>query len=372
MKLSIKGTELAMDWGCWHEISTILLPKQAFMSNFASQQLEKTKALLHENGIDFPDDFPESEDESSEDESSEDTSSEDKNSEDKLVQLQHAQLSKDKALQYARKDSSAEKILWFLFGKIFGDTLEQRPAKQGKTEKFKIVSDVSSIGIDPTLVRTTRPCGVDCDQLSERCRNELDTLTGRTAQANVRKMLDSCIFDYVEVREILDIRNPAKLFAIPGEKVYGVFANQDFNAGDPVMCYAGYLMDNDVSEVENGYLFEVKSEYYLEGNDGFVPDMFINGKESVAGLINDALSLGCTARRNANLTTEDSFDPDTNNPMILLVAKTKISKGEELLYSYGDIYWRVMLKVLMQKHASFALQAEDQNNTLLEQLSYDF
>ena len=68
-------------------------------------------------------------------------------------------------------------------------------------------------------------------------------------------MLNEDINDRVEVREILDIRNPAKLFALPGTKAYGVFAKRDFEMDEPVLLYGGYLMDNDDEfEVFDAYL----------------------------------------------------------------------------------------------------------------------
>jgi hypothetical protein len=77
------------------------------------------------------------------------------------------------------------------------------------------------------------------------------------------------------------------------------------------------------------------------------PQLFIWGKDSVAGKINDSLSVGATEKRNTNLRAWIHFDPATHNPQLVFYALCEIQEGDELLYSYGAGYWKFMWKSLM-------------------------
>jgi hypothetical protein len=349
---------LSIDRGGWHKISTQTLPRLVFMSNVAAQRLARIKFSLFENNIPYPEE-PVFNDEIAAD-----------HDHHKSAKLLHTSLSRDKALEYSKEDVSEFGTLSFLYQLIFcknGDS--ERPTKQVKLDLYRAVSDFESIGINPTLANATRPTGALQHKLSQRSRDILDGLDPMQARCRkVKAMLDSSILDYVQVREILDTRNPAKLFAIPGQKVHGVFANRDFDEGDPVMCYAGYLMDNDLSKVDNAYMFDIQSDLYYKE----LPEMIISGEESIAGLINDAVSLGGTEIRNYNLVPVDTFDPETKNPMILLRATRKIHKDEELLYSYGEKFWKYIWKDLIQEHSKFIIKTEQHIKQLENLLDYDF
>jgi hypothetical protein len=349
---------LSIDRGGWHKISTQVLPRLVFMSNVAAQRLERIQGSLSENNIPYPNE-PTLKNESAADHDHHDH-----------AKLRQISLPRKKALEYVKEDASEFGTLSFLYHLMFGkDYVSQRPTKQVKKELYRVVSDFARIGINPTLANATRPTGALENKLSRRSRTILNSLNPTQAHCGkVRAMLDSSMLDYVQVREILDTRNPAKLFSIPGQKVHGVFANRDFDEKDPVMCYAGYLMDNNLSKVDNAYMFDIQSDLYCEE----LPEMIISGECSIAGLINDAVSLGGTEIRNYNLVPEDTFDPETKNPMILLRATRKINKGEELLYSYGEKFWKYIWKDLMQEHSKFIMKTEQHIKQLENLLDYDF
>jgi hypothetical protein len=328
------------------------------MSNVAAQKLTRIQASLSENNIPYPEETIFNNGIAADHDHHSST------------ELLRTSLPRDKALEYAKEDGSEFGTLSFLYRLIFGkDCASQRPTKKLKKDLYRVVSDFDSIGINLTLANATRPTGAIENKLSQRSRDILDGLKPMQAHCGkVRAMMKSSILDYVQVREILDTRNPAKLFAIPGHKVHGVFANRDFDEGDPVMCYAGYLMDNDLSKVDNAYMFDIQSDLYCKE----LPEMIISGEESIAGLINDAVSLGGTEIRNYNLVPVDTFDPETKNPMILLRATRKIYKGEELLYSYGEKFWKYIWKDLMQEHSKFIIRTEQHIKQLENLLDYDF
>ncbi|KAG7366131.1 hypothetical protein IV203_028801 [Nitzschia inconspicua] len=249
-----QGVELSMNWGGWYKISMKELPRMVFMSCVAAQLLADTKLLLQQEGIPYP----------------EQTETKVSNGDvDKMLcRLQHSILSAEKAQDYANRFASNNRAIALLYQITFGEGSEINSNPQNeRTETFKIVSDFASIGIDPELCSTRRPETLEL--LSKKTRQKLDKKNSKKEDWKVRRMLDSKVLDYVEVREILDIRNPAKLFgAPPGEKAHGVFAKRDFEEGDPVLCYAGYLVDHDkTSLVDNAYVFAVQTDEYLNRKD---------------------------------------------------------------------------------------------------------
>ena len=88
------------------------------------------------------------------------------------------------------------------------------------------------------------------------------------------------------------------------------------------------------------------------------------GKHSVGGMINDPRSIGDTWKKEANLTTITDWDNESNTPQIVLMAVRDIKKGEELLYDYGNSYWKVMWKNMMLSHAEYAVRTEAENSVL--------
>jgi hypothetical protein len=350
-----------MDWGGWKKISTDAIPKQAFLSHVGAMLLEETKSTLHQNGIDYPDHM-------------EIQMGKDDDMDNLFCSLEQSRLSPENAREFARQDTTADGAVSFLYSIVFQDNSPLRPEKKPRMQKYRVVTDFALIGIDTTLCRTTLPTSLEL--LSQSTRTGLDSIVVVKKCPKVKEMLNTNILDIVEVGEILDIENPAKLYgALPGEMAHGVFAKRDFEIGDPVMCYAGYLMDNeDISLHDNAYVFEVNIDAHWKKEDfdgDNLPDLFIDGKQSIAGLINDPVSLGSATPRHANLESQDTLDPETNYPMILLVATRKICKGDELLYSYNEKYWKYLWKGLMRRHRQYIIQTELSNQQLLELLEHD-
>lgn len=356
------GQELVMNWGAWDRISNAL-PRQAFLSYVAVQLVTETKLVLEQRGIAWP-------------HQTEIKTGGGKEEDELFCELQRLRLSQEQALKYSQQDTSDHGAVSLLYHVIFmGGTGLWRPPKNQQDVKYKIVSDFEAIGIDPTLVSTRRPSSLEI--LCEKTRKLLDSYSFKNNE-KVQQMLNSNVLDYVEVGEIVDMRNPAKLFgALPGEKAHGVFAMRDFDVGDPIMCYAGYLTDHNKdaeSLVENAYVFQIKTETFLDKKqftDELFPDLVIDGKKSIAGLINDPVSLGLELGREANLKTVDGFNDINKNPMILLEATKKICKGDELLYSYKQNFWKETSQSLMERHRHYTIQAELYNDQLQDLLDYD-
>jgi hypothetical protein len=337
------GEELTMDWGCWREISSKMLPSQAFLSHSTQLKLDKVKSDLEKRRIPVP--APELY----------------KDIIQKTLQEAHytfrpANIDKKIARQLTEKYSTQKTALHYLYTVVFEGGLSQESADQDANTTLQVI-DLDSIGINSSLDRTVRPA--ELGKLSQFARNMLDKLK-KKMDPKVKKMLRENILDRVEVREILDYRNPAKLFALPNQKVHGVFAKKTFKIDDPVLCYSGYLMDTEAEfDPFNAYLFDVDSAAYFDGDTGGeVPDLFIDGKDSIAGKINDSISIGGSLKRAPNLTSFCLFDSETNNPIIVLYATREIKEGDELLYNYGAAYWRSIWKGLMIEHSDFVAKTD--------------
>jgi len=141
---------------------------------------------------------------------------------------------------------------------------------------------------------------------------------------------------------------------IPGQKSLGVVAVQVFETGEPVVCYGGYIRDDDATLADDEtYLFDLEMEHYgYKGNT-----LFIDGTRSIAGKINDPWTPPGLAKRQANLQPVLLFDAVSQTPQIVLFATRRIEKDEELLYKYGIQYWKVMWKRLVSEHARFTAKA---------------
>lgn len=155
-----------------------------------------------------------------------------------------------------------------------------------------------------------------------------------------------CDDEKVEVVEIIDIQNPAKLFSPGDEKAYGVVAKQKFSKGDPVCCYGGTIEQYGPSETFNVYVFDIDAPREYKG-----PRLFINGEKSIDGKINDLYTPPGLPQRQANLVPVMYWDTPTQTPQIVFHAKKTILVGEELLYCYGKDYWKVMWLHLLRKLA---------------------
>lgn len=317
-----------MNWANWDQISNYLLPSQTYLSHLSQRKLDEVLEKLRIE------------------ESLPDSSQFDQVMRDCPI-AEGSPRFRALDLQTAQTEASTESpsgILNFLYHSIFegAQPVEAKKTKLGTCP----VDDLFAIGIDITLDRTVRP--FDTSMLDEEICHELDCRTFEfPVDIKVEAMLQENILDRVEVRELLDYRNPAKLFTLPGQKAYGVFAKRDFDVDEPVLCYGGYLMnkDNTLDELD-AYVFEVDQEFM-----GI--DLLINGEYALAGKINDPIALGGTSKRQANLTSFAMYDHESRNPLVVFYASRPIREGDELLYSYGAAYWREMWKVMMTDHGHF-------------------
>lgn len=114
------------------------------------------------------------------------------------------------------------------------------------------------------------------------------------------------------------------------EKGRGVFATRDFCKGEFVVEYSGELID-----IQQAYLREEKYEqdesmgcymYYFKHNDHHYCVDATEETGKLGRLVNHS--------RNGNLVTKSLLVDSI--PRLILIAKTYIRKGEELLYDYGD------------------------------------
>lgn len=317
-----------MNWGNWDQISSYLLPSQTFLSHAAQAKLDEVLEQLRVEGR-LPD-------ANQFDQVMRECPTPDASARFRPLDAETAQIE-------AAKESEPG-ILTYLYHAIF----EGAPPVETKKRKMgsRPVDDLFSIGIDITLDRTVRP--FDTRMLDEDICHELDVRKfDYPVDIKVEAMLQENILDRVEVREIIDYRNPAKLFTLPGQQAFGVFAKRNFAVDEPVLCYGGYLMNKDSTLDElDAYVFEV-DHLFMEH------DLLINGEFAVAGKINDPIALGGTSKRRANLTSFAMYDHELRNPLVVFYASRPIRAGEELLYSYGAAYWREMWKVMMFDHSHF-------------------
>ena len=122
-----------------------------------------------------------------------------------------------------------------------------------------------------------------------------------------------------------------------GAKGLGVFARRNISRGEVCCFYDGVLCSSALSALfvcgEQGYVLNFEDSVYIAG---FQSQMREGG---VAQLCNDA----STDYRDDDLTYVKHINTDrkdfANGRGIVFIAKKRIPKGGELLYSYGSDYW---------------------------------
>jgi hypothetical protein len=142
--------------------------------------------------------------------------------------------------------------------------------------------------------------------------------------------------------------NPANLFSLPGESPSGVVANREFKKDEPVLAYGGLLTDKEVAEGDS-YTYGVEMPETCDPIEG----LCILGNNSIGGKINDPWAPAGALKREPNLIPIIHYDDQTCTPQIIFYASRDIDKNEELLYSYGINYWKVMWREIMMAHATF-------------------
>lgn len=154
----------------------------------------------------------------------------------------------------------------------------------------------------------------------------------------------------VEVVEILDMNNPAKLFELPGREALGLRAKQAIRKGTPILAYGGIIEQNGDGETSNeGYVMDCTMPEEYKG-----PGIYIDGRRSLGGMINDPWTPSGYPKRESNMIPIEHWDEETKTPQIVLYSTRNIKKGDELLYSYGENYWKVTWLTLMREHAESA------------------
>ena len=206
----------------------------------------------------------------------------------------------------------------------------------------------------------------DFQRLSRPARSKMDGVPREayTAFDKVRVRLDENYRTGVEVVEITDPRNPAKLFALPGQPARGLRTKKNFRKNSPVMAYGGIIEQLDENSSRNAFFFGVGLPEEYDG-----PSLFIDGSRSIGGLVNDPWSPPGFPKREANVVAIEHWDIETNTPQIAFYALKNIRRGEELLYHYGREYWKVAWISLMRDHAEYATKAAIRCRSIRERIA---
>jgi len=323
-----KNQELLHDWGCWDEICNTLLPGQAQITKLLERRLEVLEGISRNVGVAAVDEV----------ESEHDT---------------------DRAIFYNPKAGIYETI------QDYGDDCEYG-------EEFRLLKTLQEGGESDPLSendiewckKTTEAvdsdfiglrwavCSGNREKLSLSARRKMEEVP-EGADTNFNGVRARLRDDEIDIVEIIDPRNPAKLFATE-KKAYGVVARKRFEKGDAVVCYGGIIAQHGPHEERNSFIYDVNMPDEYEEYKG--PSLYIDGTRSIGGKINDCWSPPGLPQREPNLLPVDYWDSSTNTPQIVFHALREIKDGEELLYKYGTEYWQVMFSQLMQDHATFAMQ----------------
>ena len=333
------GTELTMDWGCWHKICDQMLPGQGQISRLLHARKNALMEIADEKGISVPDNAEEADFDSPD-----------------LVYFNP----KEGVLEAVEKSNYDESGDFNVKAEIFGkefDLLRAIVENGSETGLKNLVleskppSDWGEVTNDATLVRYADR-SKNVDRLSKPAKKKMNAVTQieHTGFTDIKAKLDEN-FDGVEVVEITDPTNPAKLFAIPGEPAFGVRAKRSFRKNSPIIAYGGTIEQLNEDATRGHYFFDVAMPSSYEG-----PTLFVDGKNSIGGRINDPWSPAGFPQREANMAAIEHWDVKSNNPQIVFYARRNIKAGEELLYHYGTDYWKVMWITLMREHAEYATQ----------------
>ena len=146
-----------------------------------------------------------------------------------------------------------------------------------------------------------------------------------------------------KIFEILDPSNPVKKAANPGNHVYGVKATENIQAGRAVCEYSGKIMTTEEYQQECGSIEWIdKQPSRLYAFDVLKGQLIVDASPAIgnygpAGRINDGPGPYKDTTRPANVKYIESIV--RHRLRILVVATRDISKGEEILASYGKDFW---------------------------------
>jgi hypothetical protein len=118
-----------------------------------------------------------------------------------------------------------------------------------------------------------------------------------------------------------------------------------------VLAYGGVIEQLDDGTSRDGYAFDLTMPDEYEG-----PPLHIDGRRGIGGMINDPWTPSSFVKRKANLMAIEHWDEETNTPQIVMYATRGIEKGDELLYHYGEKYWKVAWIMLIREHAQYVAE----------------
>ncbi len=159
----------------------------------------------------------------------------------------------------------------------------------------------------------------------------------------------------VELRRVDYLHHPVRYLNPPGKPQYAVFAKSAVLADTPVVCYKGEVVTlqefDRLSAPQYTFDFNLEEGLYINakeiGNEGrFVNDCFARVWHTDGNEGANARYLVC-------------WDDTYNVPVLFIVAgkdafqKRGISKGEEIVVSYGETFWTPLMHELLRQHSSY-------------------
>ncbi|KAL7533824.1 hypothetical protein ACHAXR_005463, partial [Thalassiosira sp. AJA248-18] len=196
---------------------------------------------------------------------------------------------------------------------------DQLNKKYWGTSKLKLAADDSK---QPFFRENARPRVIKIGKTEEKA-----TLTGRAARANQRRMFKSlaAMGDASKNVDRLAGRDREQQLRFDKSQIHGwgVFAEEQINAGDMIIEYRGEIIGNAVADKRELEYEKEKLDDYMFRIDAYtVCDATMLG--NVARYINASCSPNCYTQ----IITAGE------NKRIVIYAKRDIHKGEELSYDY--------------------------------------
>eukprot|EP00943_MAST-04B_sp_MAST-4B-sp1_P005441 g5441.t1 len=229
----------------------------------------------------------------------------------------------------------------------YGDGATSRHHKSASSKSNKKAGEVQSTSYPGKLPDIT--CKAH-NELKSYCNKHN---IGRNDIAVQEDLIDLRVVDMLkqlqtdipcEIFEIFDDSNPVKKAAIsPCERIYGVKATKNIAEGSPICEYLGKIMTTEEYQTECGSIEWIdKQPSRLYAFDVLKGKLIIDGSPAVGDYgpgcrINDGPGPNNNASRPANVRYVECIVQ--HQIRILIIAKVNISKGEEILASYGSDFW---------------------------------
>ncbi|GFH62012.1 hypothetical protein CTEN210_18488 [Chaetoceros tenuissimus] len=345
-----ENTELTMDWGCWDKIFNLLLPGHTLISLFAHKYILALEEIGHTEGIALKQEIQPSK-----------ATAAYFNPKDSIFEcLGKLEIDKRK-LFHAEEMEHFQNNSYFLGkqhrlldavmeGKATNFDITRKWCKSFDydAEKYEMFAKVIRSDVSPTTRKKMK-----------------DVPDAASTYFNLAKaVINETFHDNVEVIEITDKCHPVKLYGLPDRQAFGLRAKKEILKGSPVLAYGGRIVqDLDYEASRDGYIFDAKLPEEYKG-----PQLYIDGRMSIGGMINDPWTPSGFRKRDGNLYAVHHWDEVTSTPQIVFYAIRTIDKGEELLYNYGDEYWRENWLKLMRDHAEYAAKVFHRCSSYRDQL----